>query len=113
MSSYKEVTQVTEIKLQSDIFQWHWNTHPDQRGQLFHVNQKSRNAIEGNHMKAIGVMPGVSDLIFIRKGKVLFIELKTDTGQQRPIQKVFQQVVEANGHQYIIIRSLEAFKELV
>lgn len=104
---------MTETQLQSTIFQWHWNNFPEQRGQLFHVNQKSRNAIEGNHMKAMGVIAGVSDLILIQQGKVLFIELKTEDGTQKPAQKKFQQVVETLGHQYYIIRNLQDFKKLL
>lgn len=67
---------MTEDNLQATIFQWHWNNRPSERGQLFHVNQKARNAIEGNRMKAMGVVPGVSDLIYIRRGSFYLLNLK-------------------------------------
>lgn len=102
----------SEDKLQSTCFQWHWNTFPDQRGRLFHVNQKARNAIEGNRMKAMGVVPGVSDLIYLRYPGPLFIEIKTETGTQSDEQKKFQQLVEGLGFQYIICRSFSQFKQL-
>ena len=103
---------MSEDKLQATIFQWHWNTFPTQRGQLFHVNQKSKNAIEGNRMKAMGVVAGVSDLILIQQGLVSFIELKTDVGTQKSAQKQFQAKVESLGHPYHIIRNLDDFKKL-
>ena len=101
---------VTELQLQAQIFQYHWNNYPKQRGLLFHVNNKARNSIEGNKFKAIGVIPGVSDLVYLKPGgKPLFIELKIESGSQSTIQKTWQQTVENNGYQYIIIRSLEEF----
>lgn len=116
MSSYIEVTAVTqsEIKLQAEIFQYHWNSFPDQRGLLFHVNNKARNAIEGNKMKAMGVVQGVSDLIYLKPGEsVIFIELKTENGIQSTAQKQWQQKVELAGYKYFIVKSLTDFKKLL
>lgn len=104
---------MTEERLQFDIVLWFNYTFPNKRGQLFHVNQKSRNKIEGNKMKSMGVVPGVSDLILIKQGMVIFIELKTNIGQQRPAQIKFQQMVESLGHQYFIIRCLDDFKKIL
>lgn len=108
----KEVTQVTqsEDQLQAKIFQWHWNNRPKERGLLFHVNNKARNAIEGNKFKAMGVISGVSDLIYLRPGgKPLFIELKIETGTQSVQQKEWQSRIELAGYRYVICRSLAAF----
>ena len=100
---------MSEDQLQAEIFLWHWNNMPQERGLLFHVNQKARNAIEGNRMKAMGVIPGPSDLIYLKPGgKPVLMELKTDNGVQSPAQKQWQATVEAAGYEYFIIRSLEA-----
>lgn len=105
----KEVTK-TEAQLHAEIFQWHWNNCPNERGLLFHVNNKARNAIEGNRFKAMGVIPGVSDLVYLRPGgKPLFIELKTEKGTQSPDQKKWQTAAEAAGYEYVICRSLADF----
>ncbi len=102
---------MSEDQLQSTCFQWHWNNYPDERGMLFHVNQKARNAIEGNRMKAMGVVPGVSDMIYL-KGPV-FIEMKTEDGKQSPDQKRFQKLTESLGFKYGIVRTFEQFIELI
>src|SRR6187399_2254392 len=102
---------MSEDQLQSTCFQWHWNTYPHERGMLFHVNQKARNAIEGNRMKAMGVVAGVSDLIYL-KGP-LFIEMKNETGTQSNEQKNFERIVTKLGYKYVICRSFEQFKELI
>ncbi len=104
---------MSEDQLQAEIFQWHWNNKPNERGLLFHCQQKARNKIEGNRFKAMGVMPGVSDLIYLRPGgKPLFIELKIDTGTQSDVQKAWQKAIEAAGYEYVICRSLTHFLTL-
>lgn len=112
MNTDKNTTSVTEDKLQAEIFAWHWNHHPEERKRLFHVNQKARNKIEGNRMKAMGVVAGVSDLIYLSSSGAVFCELKTPEGVQSKEQKEFQRIVEGIGYRYIIIRSLAQFKQL-
>lgn len=100
---------MSEEQLQGLIFQHHWNNFPAERGRLFHVNQKARNAIEGNRLKAIGVVPGISDLVYLLPGTVAWLELKTETGIQSTEQRRFETLVTSLGMRYQIIRSLEAF----
>ena len=104
---------MTEQQLQVQIFTYHWNHYPEQRKRLFHVNNKARNAIEGKTFQMMGVVPGVSDLILIKPGAILFIELKTDAGFQSADQKAFQAIVESCGHTYKICRSLADFLQLL
>jgi hypothetical protein len=42
---------------------------------------------------------------------VLWIEVKSATGKQTPVQKSFQRQVEAEGHQYAICRSISDVEE--
>lgn len=108
-----EKPQPSEARLQSDCFQWFHNSFPSQRQMLFHVQNKARNAIEGNKFKAMGVVKGISDLILILPGRVVFIELKTRVGRQSPEQSQFQHKCQTRGHEYRIVRSLEEFQEFV
>lgn len=101
----------SEDQIQAECFKWHWNNMPQERGLLFHVNQKARNRIEGNRMKAMGVVPGVSDLIYLRGPT--FIEMKSESGGQSSEQRKFQIVVESLGYKYVICRSLEQFKNII
>lgn len=101
-----------EDDLQAKCFQWAWNNYPMHRYLLFHVNNKSRNAIEGNQMKAKGVVAGVSDMILVYKGGVAFLEFKTLTGKQRDKQIKFEYAVTSRGHHYVLIRQFEQFKKV-
>lgn len=101
---------MSESQLQASIFQWHWNNISAERGLLFHVNNKARNAIEGNRFKAMGVIAGVSDLIYLKPGgKPMLIELKTDIGSQSHEQRKWEIAVKAAGYSYHICRSLADF----
>lgn len=101
-----------ELPIQAKCFQWHWNTYPNERQTLFHVQNKAKNAIEGSKFKAMGVVKGVSDFVLLLYKEVVFIEMKED-GDQKPEQLSFQLKVEARGHRYFICRSFDEFKELI
>ena len=61
------------------------------------------------HVK-IGMLAGVSDLkIEGVLGRVLSVEVKTDTGQQSEDQVKMQDRVELLGGRYIVVRSLMDF----
>lgn len=108
-----ESTITTEDQLQAACTQWFWNSFPLQRRMLFHVDNNSWNRVVGAKKKALGVVSGPSDLIFILCGEVVFIEMKTPTGTQSDEQKDFQLKVSHRGHQYIIIRTLDQFKSFI
>jgi len=64
-------------------------------------------------MKNIGLLSGASDTIICLPGKVLFVEFKTEIGNQSEKQKEFEQRVKDLGLEYHLIRSLEEFKEKI
>ena len=80
---------------------------------LFHVNNKAKNGIEGNRMKAMGVKTGVSDLVLVTSQGTIYIEVKTPTGSQSKEQKEFQQQVESLGQKYFVVRTLDEFQDIV
>ena len=103
-----------EGKIQAECFAWFWNSFPKYRRLLFHVpNENDRadsNAIQGAIRKSLGVVPGVADLLFlVARGGYhgLCVEMKDDCGTQKPAQKEWQKIVEAQGYRYEICRSLD------
>lgn len=102
-----------EEQFQAQCIQWFWNTFPDERQMLFHVQQKAKNKIEGARFKAIGVVKGVSDLVLITYSRVIFIELKWDKGDQSKEQISFEAKVKQRNHPYFVVRSLDEFKKLI
>ncbi len=45
--------------------------------------------------------------------RVIFLEVKGDKGMQRQEQKDFQELIEAQGGEYYIVRSLEEVQEIL
>lgn len=64
------------------------------------------------HFEKSGALRGTSDLIFFSKKGVCFIELKTETGRLRTEQKHFGEKVNALGYEYIVVRSVDAFRDV-
>ena len=109
-----------EGRIQAECFSWFWNNFPQYRRLLFHVpNENARsdsNIIQGAIRKSLGVVSGVSDLLFlVARGRYhgLCIEMKDEKGQQKPAQKEWQATVEAQGYKYEICRSLSQFQSIM
>lgn len=67
---------MTEAQLQSRCVIWLRNNYPQTHGLFFAVNNNSIHAHAGGTMKALGVIPGVADTIFLWEGKAYFWSLK-------------------------------------
>jgi len=64
----------------------------------FHVpNGGWRSMVEAGIFKAMGVKPGVSDLILLHRGTFYALEIKTDKGKLTPLQQRFLDDVKAAG----------------
>ena len=108
---------ITESRIQQDIVMWFRNAYCTKlhspQCKIFSVPNERSNVKEQMRMIATGLEKGVSDLIVIIPNKVLFVEVKTESGKQQKEQVFFQMAVEKLGLQYILVRSLEDFKNVI
>lgn len=113
---HNDVPGQSEDALQQKCYFWFWNTFPKLRGLLFSVpNGGTRDPREVIKFKQTGLVPGVSDLIFLFDGNCFLIELKRDSkvAKQSKKQLNWQELVENEGFEYFIVRTLTDFKELI
>lgn len=104
----------SEDRIQQECFMWFNNTYPHLRGCLFSVpNGGARSSQEGKLLKATGLWPGVSDLLFMLNGVTTCIEMKTPTGTQSTNQKIWAKQIRGVGFKYYIVRSTEEFKTII
>lgn len=98
---------MTETALQKSVIQWLDLTKPD--AFWFHVPNESKSHVAHRvKMKAMGVVPGVADLVFILPGgRVGFIELKFGKGRQSIAQQGFEHAVTELGAFYRQARCIE------
>jgi len=54
----------------------------------------------------MGVHPGFADLMVLCDGRMLFLELKSQKGRLSPDQEAFRDAVQAQGHGWALVRSL-------
>jgi len=101
---------LSEAQIQASCVMWLWNSHPQTRGLFFSVTNNSEHIARAMQRKAVGLIPGVSDCLFIWRGQLYCFEFKTEIGRQSPVQIDWQDKVNRQGIQYYLIRSIEQFK---
>ena len=116
----KENKIQSEAKIQAESVKWFTNNfclkHHNPKFICFSVPNEAIQKMawqQINTFKAMGLKSGVSDVIVLLEGKVLFVEFKAAKGAQTPKQKSFQEDVQTLGFEYHICRSLEDFQDLV
>ena len=67
----------------------------------------SRGQIRQSILVGMGVHTGFADLIVISSGRVLFLEVKSQTGRLRKSQEVFRDTVCAQGFGWALVRSVD------
>jgi hypothetical protein len=65
-------------------------------------NGGTRSVREASSLKAEGVKAGVSDLIILTHGRILFLEMKKLDGKVSKVQEAFGKNVEYLGFDYIV-----------
>ena len=77
-------------------------------------NEAAGNPIRQGQMIAMGLRPGVSDMVLLFPGgKAAFMEVKNETGKQREAQKQFQQMCISFCFPYRIVRSVSEARTYV
>ncbi len=57
--------------------------------------------------QSLGSYRGICDLIAIKDGHVVFIEVKTPKGRLSKHQEKFREDIEAHGGRYVVARCIE------
>lgn len=58
------------------------------------------------NLQGLGCYPGLSDLVAVKGGRTVYIEVKKPTGAQSEKQKDFQRDLEAAGGEYVLAKSV-------
>lgn len=101
----------SEAHIQADICKW----LQDNGIYFFSVANEAagRSAVKQMQLVTMGLRSGVSDLVVLLPGRVIFIEVKDEKGKQSPAQIKFQQKVENLFFEYYLVRSVNAVSAIL
>ena len=107
----------SEAAVQQEMVVWFRNNYQRKgvdKGIIFSVpNERAGGFMAMKDLLLTGLLSGVSDLIVVLKGRVIFVEVKNDVGKQSEKQIKFQQQVENLGFEYHLVRTLESFQKII
>jgi len=70
--------------------------------------QAHGNAVHTGQMVAMGLYPGVADLVvWLGNGRVAYLEVKNESGRQSFRQERFQEMCSSHGFPYAVVRSAD------
>ena len=95
----RAIVQALRVALPRDAIIHHCSNEVTEAG--------SRGQIRQSILVGMGVHAGFADLIVISGGRVLFLEVKSQTGRLRKSQEVFRDTVCAQGFGWALVRSLD------
>ena len=105
---------MTEAQHQKTVVDWSLcirQTYPELR-LLYHIpNGGRRDLIEARHLKETGVKPGVPDLCLpVARGTYhgLYVEMKDETGKERPEQVWWREELTAQGYRSVVCHGWES-----
>ena len=72
------------------------------------ANEGRRSVVSGYNLKAIGMLPGVADLVLVHEGRTYFLELKAAGGRLSDAQRDFSERALAAGALWTVAYSIDA-----
>lgn len=98
-----------------------WNTYPESRYTCWHTKNediphrgetKKEYVIRRSQDKALGLLPGVWDLVMYRTGKLYIFDVKVGKDKLSDSQIRFRDMIIQNGGEAYEINDLESFIEI-
>jgi hypothetical protein len=62
--------------------------------------------------QGLGCVKGIADLVAMKAGRTVWLEVKTATGAQSDYQVAFERAVLAHGGEYRVARSVDSVADL-
>jgi hypothetical protein len=112
--------QESEAVIQQEIYNWFNNNYCLKKHETSCIIYSVPNGTSTGdprilkQMSLLGMVKGISDLkIEIPEGKIISVEVKNSIGKQSEHQIEMQNKVEKLGGIYLLVRSLEDFKNQI
>lgn len=109
-------------RLLQECFNYLWNTYPILRRKFWHTpneikpikgESRTSHAMRLAKAKAIGVLPGVLDLVLYFRGILYIFDVKLAGDSIKPAQRSFIDAICSEGGQFFEINNLADFKAYI
>ena len=106
---------MSESQIQSKCILWFSQTYPERRGDVFATFQETINKIQGGQRNSMGLVAGVSDIIYINSLKnIIGIEMKAPKTYHDTVHVLEQcRFILNNAHSGWFCISLESFQKII
>lgn len=98
---------MTEDDLQISIVKYLELNEEPKQWTFFHVPMTHKNRQFGSKLKRMGAKAGVSDLVLDVRGRIVYCEVKTETGRQSDSQIRWEGCADLRGSKYYVVRSVD------
>lgn len=102
-----------EFRLHAAAVRWLRTVCPDCI--VWHpANGEQRSPQAARRLKALGVFPGVFDLVLIDpQGRHFYLEAKSDKGRLSEAQEAFKRELIVRGIAYVVFRTLDDIRDFI
>lgn len=76
-------------------------------------NESKRSFYYGSHLKKMGLRSGVPDLLIIKNGRPIYIELKSKKGKLTKNQENIRDEIIKNGADYYVINCIDSIEKFL
>lgn len=113
---------MTHNQLQQQCWMHLWNEYPQSRYSAWHTKNEAIPAkgeskkdyvIRRSQDKAVGLLPGVWDIVFYRKKVLHIFEIKVGNDKLSKEQLRFEKQTLDNGGRSYVISDLDMFKKII
>jgi hypothetical protein len=105
--------QSPEARLQKAILQHLKLTAPKDVFWFHPANEGRRGVVTGANLKALGMLPGVADLVIVVAGRAFFMEIKSASGRLSDAQQAFAETCKRGGSEWVCVNNIDdALKHL-
>ena len=122
LQTNQHIMNLSHDRIQQELFMYSWNRYPQSRRCMWHTANEfpiQKGMSRKEHMiilsqrKAIGVLPGVTDLVMYQRGVLYMFDIKVGNDCLSQDQLSFIQANIEQGGQFFEVNTLDQGRKII
>ena len=102
----------TELAIHRSVLAYLTLALPREATRPWHcASGEKRDEATAAKLKTMGVIPGLADLMFVWRGRLYAVEVKSPTGRSSTYQRAWREELETAGGAYAVVTSIDDARE--